>query len=182
MFDKQSLAVYYDVPAPKVVNETVAQTRDDADDGGGNGNTGTADEEDDGDGTVDLIMDFSDRFASSRLFEIRVAQIPFSQRAPAGCMQYFTGTQGVIQTFNFAENGRHLANQNYRACVRQETGMCSIQYEPCFDQSFRIGPRRRIGNLGQLLPGGGGPGSGGLGGAGGPGGGVLADGIPGWIC
>lgn len=44
-----------------------------------------------------------------------------------------------FQTFNFAENGRHLSNQNYRACIRQETGMCSIAYEPCNEQSFRIG-------------------------------------------
>lgn len=49
-----------------------------------------------------------------------------------------------VKTFNFAENGRHLANQNYRACVRQESNMCSIQYEPCFERAFRIGPRRRI--------------------------------------
>lgn len=47
---------------------------------------------------------------------------------------------GIIQTFNFAENGRHLANQNYRSCIRQETKMCSIQYEPCDDNSFGIGP------------------------------------------
>lgn len=52
---------------------------------------------------------------------------------------------GVIQTFNFAENGRHLANQNYRSCIRQETGRCSIQYEPCDDNSFRIGPMRNNG-------------------------------------
>lgn len=74
------------------------------------------------------------------MWEIRVTQIPFSQRAPLGCLQYFTGEEGLIQTFNFADNGRHLANQNYRACVRQETGMCSIAYEPCDDQSFRISP------------------------------------------
>lgn len=75
----------------------------------------------------------------SRIWEIRVSQIPFSQRAPAGCFQYFEGINGIIQTFNFATNGRHLANHNYKSCVRQETGMCSIGYEPCDDQSFRIG-------------------------------------------
>lgn len=59
--------------------------------------------------------------------------------------------RAYVQTFNFAENGRHLANQNYRACIRQESDMCSIQYEPCFDRAFRIGPRRQIGGLpGQL--------------------------------
>ncbi|XP_055550338.1 uncharacterized protein LOC129732920 [Wyeomyia smithii] len=91
---------------------------------------------------VELEMKFSPRSFTQRLWEIKVTQIPFSQRAPSGCMQYFTGTEGVIQTFNFAENGRHLANQNYRACIRQEKGMCSVAYEPCDDQSFRIGNPR----------------------------------------
>lgn len=109
---------------------------------------------------IELFMNFTDRFASTRLWEIRVAQIPFSQRAPSGCLQYFTTPNGIVQvlkaerfntkhilnltllqTFNFAENGRHLANQNYRACIRQEVGMCSISYEPCTEQSFRIGQR-----------------------------------------
>lgn len=89
---------------------------------------------------VDIVMNFNQRFFLPRMWEIRVTQIPFSQRAPLGCLQYFTGGEGLIQTFNFAENGRHLANQNYRSCIRQETGMCSIAYEPCDDQSFRISP------------------------------------------
>lgn len=59
-----------------------------------------------------------------------------------GCsiLKNFILLSGVIQTFNFADNGRHLANQNYRSCIRQETGRCSVQYEPCDDNSFRIGP------------------------------------------
>lgn len=81
--------VYYDVPAQKDSssgNESAAAAARDAE-------SGDAAE----DGVVELLMNFSDRFATSRLFEIRVTQIPFSQRAPAGCMQYFTGTEGVIQ-------------------------------------------------------------------------------------
>lgn len=46
----------------------------------------------------------------------------------------------ILQTFNFADNGRHLANQHYRVCMRQEAEMCSIMYQPCDEQSFRIGP------------------------------------------
>lgn len=46
------------------------------------------------------------------------------------------------QTFNFAENGRHLSNQKYKSCIRQESKMCSITYEPCNEYSFRIGPNR----------------------------------------
>lgn len=88
---------------------------------------------------IEISLNVSARFLPIRLWEIRVAQIPFSQRAPAGCLQYHTGAQGVMQTFNFADNGRHLANQHYRICVRQEADMCSIVYEPCDEQSFRIG-------------------------------------------
>uniref|UniRef100_A0A1B0CZX3 Uncharacterized protein n=1 Tax=Phlebotomus papatasi TaxID=29031 RepID=A0A1B0CZX3_PHLPP len=94
--------------------------------------------------TVEILMNFTESAFLPRLWEIRVAQIPFSQRAPAGCLQYFTGSEGLIQTFNYAENGRHLANQNYRACIRQEIGMCSIAYEPCNPFSFRIGQQQQM--------------------------------------
>lgn len=58
--------------------------------------------------------------------------------------------QGTIQTMNYAANGRHLADQNYRACVRQEQGMCSIAYEPCHEGSFRIGqPQTTMGQMSQ---------------------------------
>jgi hypothetical protein len=29
---------------------------------------------------------------------------------------------GIIQTMNFADNGRHLADQDYTICMRQEEG------------------------------------------------------------
>ncbi|KAF2896996.1 hypothetical protein ILUMI_09179, partial [Ignelater luminosus] len=89
--------------------------------------------------TVTITMNLGSRVLS-RLWEVRITQIPFTQRAPSGCLQYHTGTKGVLQTMNFAENGRHLANQEYNICMRQETGMCSIAYEPCHENSFRIGP------------------------------------------
>lgn len=98
---------------------------------------------------IELNINMPNKGFVSRLWEIRVSQIPFSQRAPAGCFQYFQGINGIIQTFNFATNGRHLANQNYKSCVRQETGMCSIGYEPCDDQSFRIGQNPSTGSQGQ---------------------------------
>lgn len=41
---------------------------------------------------------------------------------------------------NFADNGRHLANQDYNICIRQEEGKCSISYEPCHENAFRISP------------------------------------------
>lgn len=103
-------------------------------------------------------MNFTTNSFTSRLWEIRISQIPFSQRAPEGCLQYFTEPTGLLQTFNFAENGRHLANQNYKVCFKQLTGMCSIAYEPCYEQSFRIGPSNDIlsGDNGSQFGGGGG--------------------------
>ncbi|KAF4518078.1 hypothetical protein B566_EDAN009622 [Ephemera danica] len=76
----------------------------------------------------------------SRFWEIKVTQIEFKDRAPSGCLQYFTEEKGLVQTMNFAANGRHLADQDYNICIRQEEGMCSIVYEPCDENSFRIGP------------------------------------------
>ncbi|XP_071451424.1 uncharacterized protein [Hetaerina americana] len=75
-----------------------------------------------------------------RLWEIRITQVRFNQRAPAGCLEYHHGVRGIIQTMNFGDNGRHLANQDYSICMRQEEGYCSIAYEPCDENSFRIGP------------------------------------------
>ncbi|CAO1398901.1 unnamed protein product [Diamesa serratosioi] len=109
---------------------------------------------------LQINMNFNKKSVSTRLWEIRITQIPFSSRAPSGCMQYFTGNEGIIQTFNFAENGRHLANQEYRSCVRQETGKCSISYEPCDDNSFGIGPTHSNGMPGGAMTGMGTPGMG----------------------
>lgn len=50
---------------------------------------------------LEITMNFAQRFLPIRLWEIRIAQIPFSQRAPAGCLQYFTGTEGILQVYYF---------------------------------------------------------------------------------
>ncbi|KAH1025653.1 uncharacterized protein LOC109544410 [Dendroctonus ponderosae] len=81
-----------------------------------------------------------DKKAVSRFWEIIITQMAFTEQAPPGCLQYFTGPDGTIQTMNFADNGRHLANQDYNICIRQEEGMCSIAYEPCHENAFRIAP------------------------------------------
>ncbi|KAJ8915019.1 hypothetical protein NQ315_015994, partial [Exocentrus adspersus] len=96
---------------------------------------------------IRISMNLS-RKAVSRLWEVRLTQVPFSQRAPAGCLQYHEGGTGIIQTMNFADNGRHLANQDYNICMRQEEGMCSIAYEPCHDNAFRISPNTEDGSSG----------------------------------
>lgn len=89
--------------------------------------------------TVKINMDLSKKTVH-RLWEVRITQIPFLQEAPNGCLQYHVGKRGIVQTMNFAENGRHLADQDYMICIRQEEEMCSIVYEPCDENSFRIAP------------------------------------------
>ncbi|XP_053998286.1 uncharacterized protein LOC128886979 [Hylaeus anthracinus] len=78
----------------------------------------------------------------SRMWEMRIVQLAFEQRAPSGCLQHYHGVNGTLKTFNYLSNGRFLADQDYLICVRQERGMCGISYVPCTPDSFRIGPRR----------------------------------------
>lgn len=92
------------------------------------------------DNPIKITMSLTGKLPVSRFWEVRVIQIPFTERAPVGCLQYHRGMTGIIQTMNYAENGRHLAEQDYNICIRQEEGMCSIAYEPCHEQAFRIGP------------------------------------------
>ncbi|XP_048478406.1 uncharacterized protein LOC119693499 isoform X2 [Plutella xylostella] len=75
-----------------------------------------------------------------RLWLLKIAQMPLANAAPHQCKQYFTADNGTISTFNFAINGRYLANHQYQACVRRSAGACSIRYAPCAPRSFRIGP------------------------------------------
>ncbi|KAJ2940370.1 hypothetical protein O0L34_g47 [Tuta absoluta] len=74
-----------------------------------------------------------------RLWLLRIMQLPLVNSAPHGCLQYYTTNNGTIKTFNFASNGRHLASQDYRSCVRKNAGQCAIRYTPCDSRSFRIG-------------------------------------------
>ena len=82
------------------------------------------------------------RGLQSRMWEMRIVQLPFAQRAPAGCLQYFQSSNGTLKTLNYLPNGRFLASQDYLICVKQNSGMCSISYMPCTSDSFRIGPSR----------------------------------------
>ncbi|XP_076383717.1 uncharacterized protein LOC143260964 [Megalopta genalis] len=79
-----------------------------------------------------------------RMWEIRIIQLAFEQRAPSGCLQYFQGANGTLKTLNYLSNGRFLADQDYLLCIRQERGMCGISYAPCTRDSFRIGPSRML--------------------------------------
>ena len=92
---------------------------------------------------------------TSRMWEMRVIQLGFEQRAPAGCLQYHQVANGTLKTLNYLPNGRYLANHDYLICIRQEYGMCSVAYMPCANDSFRIGgPKARRQNSTMSLMGG----------------------------
>ena len=63
---------------------------------------------------------------SSHKIKVSLIECSNVNRAPAGCVQYFTGTSGNIMSYNFL-GGQLLHNQFYSNCVRQETGYCSFE-------------------------------------------------------
>ena len=74
-------------------------------------------------------LTFSWTSTETQTWNIQVMQIPCTAewRPPEGCLQYFTGTTGTIQSYNYV-GGYHLASQKYSNCVRTEQGYCSIAY------------------------------------------------------
>ncbi|XP_076045415.1 uncharacterized protein LOC143027768 [Oratosquilla oratoria] len=79
---------------------------------------------------------------ADRSWNIKIAQIPCNSRnrAPTGCLQYFTTTSGTVSSFNYqttspkaADNtpGTHqLANHDYSICIEPAAGYCGIQWFP----------------------------------------------------
>ncbi len=57
---------------------------------------------------------------ATRTWSIKVTQISCTDPnlPPQGCDQYYTGTVGRIQSFNFGSSNRHLANQHQNICFR----------------------------------------------------------------
>ncbi|VVC25082.1 CUB domain [Cinara cedri] len=74
----------------------------------------------------------------SRMWEIKITQVKSLLWASEDCVQQFQGINGTIQTMNYGINGRHLADQSYFICIKQEKNMCSIVYQPCNKISFKI--------------------------------------------
>jgi len=66
----------------------------------------------------------------TRSWTIRVTQIECGSDnlPPAGCTQYFFGSDtGTVNTYNY-DGGFHLAAQNQVQCIRREKGNCKICY------------------------------------------------------
>lgn len=71
-----------------------------------------------------------------RIWKIKVTQITCGSisSAPQGCLQYHTGINGRVKSFNYnVISGRQLSNQDYSICMRTEKNFCSIQYSACTD-------------------------------------------------
>lgn len=76
--------------------------------------------------------------STSRSWEIKVTQYACGNEdkaGPDGCLQYFTGTYGVVANFGWPPSitattatTTHLKNQEYEACIRRESGYCYICY------------------------------------------------------
>merc|ERR1711992_214939 len=51
---------------------------------------------------------------------------------PTGCLQYYTGEMGTVNSFNWngIGVGVHLANQDYNVCIRQRADACRICWAP----------------------------------------------------
>ena len=75
-------------------------------------------------------LEFMWTSSSSKSWKIHIMQIPCDAtwKPPAGCTQYFTGTTGTINSYNFQAGTSHIANMNYQNCIRTEAGRCSITY------------------------------------------------------
>lgn len=77
---------------------------------------------------------------TTRSYNIHVTQYASSNEmgGPSGCLQFFTGDTGTVQSFNYlgttgarADNaGQHLQSQDYSACIRQNAAKCAICWSP----------------------------------------------------
>lgn len=73
-----------------------------------------------------------------RSWRVRISQIHCGSifKADQGCLQFHTGVNGRVRSFNFdTSSGRQLSNQDYSLCMRMERNFCSIQYTVCQDPS-----------------------------------------------
>ncbi|XP_022243007.1 uncharacterized protein LOC111086022 [Limulus polyphemus] len=86
----------------------------------------------------------------SRKFNIKITQLECKTNkiVPEHCLQYYTGTHGVIKSFNYEEGGAttfqgYPNNLDYTICLKKEPGFCSISYELASDvtgvQPFGVG-------------------------------------------
>ncbi|XP_023224919.1 uncharacterized protein LOC111625895 [Centruroides sculpturatus] len=87
-------------------------------------------------GPLTLTVVTSEHAGIDRKWKIKITTIRCESpwKAPANCLQYYTGITGNFQSFNYdAQNaptvsGGYPRNLNYAICFRKESGRCTIEY------------------------------------------------------
>lgn len=85
--------------------------------------------------TTVATVSFQVATGATQRWRVKVSQIECSSRnrAPNGCLQYFTGIRNTVTSFNFDgtpdyATGGNIQTQDYNVCFRTEQGMCSMAY------------------------------------------------------
>jgi len=88
----------------------------------------------DGSMCVTAIFNFRSGGNQQRSYRIHVLQFgEFNDMGgPMGCLQYYTGEMGTVNSFNWngIATSVHLANHNYNVCVRRRVDACRICWSP----------------------------------------------------
>jgi len=88
----------------------------------------------DGSTCVTAAFSYGLSTTQSRSYTIQVTQYESTNEmgGPAGCLQFYTGLTGTVNTFNWVDSATstHLANQNYDVCVRAAIDRCVICWAP----------------------------------------------------
>jgi len=106
----------------------------------------------DGTSCVSAVFTFGVGGNTQRSYRIHVLQFDqyHEMGGPAGCLQYYTGEMGTVNTFNWqgfaaGSNSVHLANQNYDVCVRRLINACRICWSPVAPMPGNNGRRGAFG-------------------------------------
>ena len=74
-------------------------------------------------------LTFNPTMAASWRIKVSYIECNSRQRAPEGCLQYFTGASGEFKSFSFNDMDTSiLLDTDYTVCIRRESGFCSIDY------------------------------------------------------
>merc|ERR1712141_488831 len=100
-------------------------------------------------------LTFTTTTANVGRWRVKVSQIECNNpnRAPDGCLQYYTGNVNTVRSFNFGDGtgdcsgGCLTQTQDYMVCFRTENGMCGIDYTPTArtsGDSFELGTHANV--------------------------------------
>ncbi|KAF2349273.1 CUB domain [Trinorchestia longiramus] len=101
-----------------------------------------------------------DTSSAGSKWKIKVTQIQCNStdRAPSGCLQYFTSTTGTITSFNFNPASVHttatrqLTDQMYGVCMKSRPGYCSITYTQKDGSTFSMSADADPSSRGPAVP------------------------------